>query len=174
MVASQNNAGAMPTSRKPPQSHVTCPLGQWAPGPRGTAYTPHLHLCTLKQHSTCGVSQATPQTGTALHLPTSFQLALGAPAGPTVPGLSWLGGGTFLPPSQGQIPAPLTRLRDRGHQAPANCSDDSGGASGAQPVLAHCGCRAVPREHQPWLPAQGWIPPAGLWSHRVARGRWGL
>lgn len=150
MVASQNSAEAMPTSKKPSQSCVMCLLGQWAPGSPGTAYTPHNHLCTSTQHSTCETSQAMLQT--ALHLPTSFQLALGAPASP-VPGPSWLGGGTFLPPSQGQIPAPLTRLRDPGHQATANCSDDSGVARGTQIVLAHCGCRAVPKEHQPWLPA---------------------
>lgn len=159
---------------------VPCDMPARAMGtrPPGPAYTPHLHLHTPEQHSPCRASQATPQTGTALHLPTSSQLAPGAPARPTGTGLSWLGGGTFLPPSQGQIPAPLTRLRDRGHQAPVNCSDDSSGARGAQPALAHCGCRAVPREHQPWLPAlvqhrpaKAGIPPAGLWSRRGARGR---
>ena len=63
----------------------TCPLGQQAPGPPGTARTPHLRLCTPKQHmNMVPTGQAKPcrRLELARHCPAP---ARPLPAGPGEP-----------------------------------------------------------------------------------------
>ncbi|KAM6062394.1 leucine-rich single-pass membrane protein 2 isoform 2-T2 [Chlamydotis macqueenii] len=110
------------------------PWGTCPPGPRA----PPAQHTPLKWHtSTVPMGQAKPCRRLELALPCP--LAPSWPRGsPSQPHGAWatrVMGGTFLPPSQGQIPAPLTRLWDCGHRAPTNRSDDSTGARVAQPAL---------------------------------------